>query len=728
MIAKYLIATLVVASTQTIAAEAIRLSEVKQLSFRTNKTEYQPGDSILIHYWVINPDTQQPETIDGGVTFQLLSSHGEEISSIRSLPTVKGSTAFVQAPYSKGVHYLRAYTDEMLNISDKLIPCTPLYVNAVKSDFSPFPNKEITVTPEGGTLVPDQHQRIVISAPYYIGDSVFVYNKAKKLQTESVVSEYGNTMIMFTPEANETYTIQIQDKQIPLEVVSDAITLQLTQNRDKIIYTALSDKPITKTSNIKLEIYTGSELIHSSNINDSNANGYFDTSKLPNTILSFVLTQNDSVRIAQRAVFTDNIGHVSQLSIDKNILKDNNVLKATGSGSNKIDPEQSYRVQINTFDPLFTDMLPAMAKLEPQYRDFFDASLPAAKRHYVLDLHMIQLSALLATDHNEVYPQGYSNTLRGKVKKEVVGSVNEGKIIAINSQNRNLAEAPLSKGGIFDINLGAFSDSTSFYLQAYNKKEKSNFFVIEIDSIYKPGFTPTHGKIKQTYKAYTAYTNIKDITFEDVIPEIKVTAQKKERPVESETFYEGRLYSAEKIQERSYSTLEQIIEDMSGVTIKLGLDADEKIVKYAVTTRGLSILQEGYVPIVTIMVDNIYMDFMEANNLLDVNTFEKIEYIPASRAAIYGPKAFNGLIKIDTKSGWKMKEVPSQGIKFYPKGFCMKTEQASWRKKGNQCIVVTGKELLEGTNLTASDDLKSIFIEGFDRAGNIIQQRIVLND
>lgn len=724
-----LICILTFSNTHTIAAEAIRLSEVKQLSFRTNKAEYLPGDSILIHYWVIDPTTQQPTNIEGGVTFQLLDKDGLEISSIRSLPTEKGATAFVQAPYSKGIHFLRAYTDEMLNISDILLPSIPLFINALKDDFAPFPKKQIEVYPEGGILVPNHPQRIVISAPSYIGDSVFVYNKDKKLEAESIISEYGNTMIMLTPEENQSYTLQILDKETPIEVNACATTLQLTQNRDRIIYSALSDKAITKAAKTKLEIYTGSELLHSTNIDDSNTSGSFDISKLPNSTLLFVLTQNDSTQIAQRAVFIDKVDDIEKALLSKSIVNATQTADLKVDFSD-IDPEQSYRVYINTFTPLLTDLLPLSAKQSAQLSDCFDAQLPAAKRHYIIDLLMIQESERLAFDFKNIYTNGYSNKLWGKVKKEVVGAVDEGKIIAINSQNRDLSEAPLSKGGVFNIDLGAFTDSISFYLQAYNKKEKSNFFVIEIDSTHKPSFTPTHGKIKKTTNTFISRQNIKDIAFEDVIPEVKVTARKIEKPIEAAVFYEGKTFTAQKIQERVFGSLEQIINSMTDVYVgSIPIDkSEEAFQKVVFNKRPSSVIREGYVATVGIIIDNFFYEFEEANNFLDVNDIEKIEYIPAIRASIYGTRAFNGVVRIETKSGWTTQDVPSQGIKFYPKGFSERTNRESWHKPDNECIVVTGKELTDGTTVTTTHPIESIFIEGFDKSGNIIQQRIILND
>lgn len=729
MITKYLISVLAIISAQTITAEVIRLSEVKQLSFRTNKTEYLPGDSILVHYWVIDPTTQQPTTIEGGVTLQLLDKDGLEISSTRSLPTEKGATAFVQAPYSKGVHFLRAYTDEMLNIPEELTPSTPIYINALEQDFALYPNQKITAIPEGGVLIPKFQQRIVISAPYYIGDSVFIYNKTRKLQTESMISEYGNTLVMLTPEDNENYTIQIKDKEIPLTVTPNTATLQLTQNQDKIIYSILSNQSITKISNTKLKVYAGSELLHSSDVDDTTTNGYFDISKLPNTLLTFLLTQHDSVQIAQRAIFTDAAGMVSKKFL--NNVPQNSTNTATLKAVLKdIDPEQSYRVYINTFKPLLTDIIPVTTKQIAHINDYFDDQLPAAKRHFVIDLLMIQESKLLASDFKNVYINGYSNRLQGKVKKEVAGAVDDGKIIAINALTRDLSEAPLSKGGIFNIDLGAFTDSTSFYLQAYNKKGKSNFFVIEIDSIYKPDFVPTHGKIKKAMNTFSSREQIKDIAFEDVIPEVNVTAKKKKKHVEASKFYEGRTFTAQKIRDRSFHSLEQIINSMYDVRVaSIPSDPDEKTFEKVIfNNRTQSIISNGYVPIVSIMIDNSFFDFEQANNFLDVNDIEEIEYIPAIRATIYGARAFNGVVRIETKSGWREQLAPSQGIKFYPKGFSERTERASWHKPDNQCIVVTGKELLDGTIIATTDPIESIFVEGFDKSGKIIQQRITLND
>lgn len=723
---KYLLSILMAAGLQMATAEVIRLSEVKQLSFRTNKTEYLPGDSILLHYWVIDPTTQQPTTIEGGVTFQLLDKDGLEISSIRSLPTEKGSTAFVEAPYSKGVHFLRAYTDEMLNISDNFIPCTPLYINVTKDEFAPFPSKEIQAYPEGGVLVPNHEQRVVISAPNYIGDSVFVYNKAKVLQTEAIISEYGNTMIMLAPDKDENYTIQIQDKEIPLQVTSYARTLQLIHKQNKVIYSVLSDVAIPKASKIKLNVYAGKELIHSVDIDDTNNNGYFDVSKLPNTILSFILTQDDSVRVSQRALFIDDIKKVSQDLIDKKQLKNN--LIEVKSASNQIDPEQSYRIYINCFNPLLSDLLPATAKRTTQIEDCFNEQQSAAKRQFVLDLQMIQLSEELTTNYNEVYPRGYSNKLRGKVKKEVLGSVNEGKIIAINADNKALSETTLADGGVFDIDLGAFADSTSFYLQAYNKKGKSNFFVIEIDSMYKPDFLPTHGKLKQKLEVFHARENIKDIAFEDVIPEVKVSARRKVKPVEASVYYDGRSFNVEQIQKYAYTTLEQIVDALSNVQVISYIEKGGFEYKEIRNIRTPSIISKDYRPTVGVLLDNHFVVFNDIVNIIDVNDIEKVEYIPAVQAVIYGTEAFNGLVKIDTRKSWKNKEVSAKGIKFYPKGFSERTNRASWHKPDNECIVVTGQELLDGTTITTSDAIESLLVEGFDQSGKIVQQQIVLND
>ena len=715
---KYLISILMAASFELAASDTLRLSEMNHLSFITNKTEYTPGDSILIHYWVIDPTTQQPTSVEGGVTFQLLNSKGEEVGIIRNYPDIRGSITFLETPAAQGLHYLRAYTDEMLNIGDTLIPTQPIYINTHETFYSPIQKQEIKIHPEGGNFVLNHNQRLVIQAPGLIGDSVYLYDNRNQRMTETTISDYGNALIIFTPKANTQYTLHIRNHRIPIEIETESQTLKLTQNNGKILYSVLSSQPIEKANNITLNIYTGNKLLHSIPVNAENCNGTIDVSSMENHVLLFRLSKNNTQHIAQRAIFINSFDKQQPLCTLQQSEDLGNTFILTAS-SDEIDPNQSYRIIKNQGSPLRSDLLPPTFKLRPKASDYIDETISDVKRNYLIDLLMIQESSILAKEYEHKYTNGYSNKLSGKVKKSTSKNMDKGKVMAFNTSNNGMFEAPLSLDGNFEIHLGVFVDSTTFYFQAYNDKGRSNHYVIDIDPIFKPGFSPQYHKQRNQIDVITAHDSISDIAFEDVIPEVDIVANKKKQWKDIQPMYDGTILTSQQLEEHFCLSLADIIRTMP----KIYLGYDEKNLPAVYSYRFPA--KQYAIPI---MIDNVIYEYLEAVNMILVSDTESVEYIDAARAAMYGAKAIFGLVKIDTKKGWTQKDVPSQGIMFYPKGFSPSLSIQEWAHANNQNIVVSGKDLQAGVTISANNTVQSILVEGFDKSGKIIQQQIFLNE
>lgn len=266
-------------------------------------------------------------------------------------------------------------------------------------------------------------------------------------------------------------------------------------------------------------------------------------------------------------------------------------------------------------------------------------------------------------------------TLRGQVKQASGRALEQGTLVAFNNRTGHTYEGMVESDGTFELGVDDYRDGNTFFLQAFNRKGKSNRYVIQpVDEIY-PGLSLPWVTWANRGEASGAFVpSALDTTRMHWIPEVTVQVRVFREDTPSQKFYQHNFVPQEVIRRESLATLEAILRRMPG--IRLLHEAGEGSGVYIYSNRGGAYLgQNEETSTVSIFLDGSWVDKNE-KNAYDLNTvvdpmeIESIEYIPAVAAFHqYGVKAFNGVIAIRTRSGKGMEStVRSEGVHFEPLG------------------------------------------------------------
>ncbi|WP_353332867.1 TonB-dependent receptor [Bacteroides sedimenti] len=324
-----------------------------------------------------------------------------------------------------------------------------------------------------------------------------------------------------------------------------------------------------------------------------------------------------------------------------------------------------------------------------------------------------------------IYPEQVLS-IRGHISK-FIGKLKKGSVIAFDNKRSLCYDTDITKDGSFVMGVDDYPEGASFFLQAYNIKGKNNDYEVEIVKDTLPGIKipPVEWKNKADSTLESA-----GISWEtdklNWVPEIVIQAKVNKEEPSSVHFYKKNYIDANDIEKNAYNDLEGVFRRLIGVQV----DFDEANRPYLRSTRGHSILNQadtnglrgrmGEVPIILDGIkygnpDNIFY----MTNIYEISS---VEFIPPSRANIYGPGNLYGVVSIKTKNGKGLKpSVKSQGINYYPLGL---SPNISCDYRNPQFLRTTANKLTECKIVLPSKPGKyQIIVEGLDEGKNIIQDQ-----
>ena len=268
-------------------------------------------------------------------------------------------------------------------------------------------------------------------------------------------------------------------------------------------------------------------------------------------------------------------------------------------------------------------------------------------------------------------------SFKGTVSKSI-GKLKKGTVTAFD-HNRGLHyDCDIQPNGSFEMGVDDYPRNTSFYLQAFNDKGKADDYEIEIMDNMIPSVQIPILEVKiVSHSTWPTPQSVLDTTSIHWIPEVVVEAKmKKERRVPSSAhFYKVNYITSEDLENESNTDLESIYRRLRGVKINY----DEKTgLPFLTSTRGPSTFggrfsesngqsREVGIP--------IFLDGYKINpeesifDILNVSDLKSIEYIPSTRANLYGPGSLDGIVVIYSKDGKShKKEAKSYGRLYTPLG------------------------------------------------------------
>lgn len=266
-------------------------------------------------------------------------------------------------------------------------------------------------------------------------------------------------------------------------------------------------------------------------------------------------------------------------------------------------------------------------------------------------------------------------SLKGSVETEMGRTFKKGgTIVAFDNETGYAYESDIREDGTFEMGVDDFKDGTSFFLQAYNRKGKSNGYRILLPDDRHPGIHFPSVKWEERTATQADYSlGIADTSHSHWIPEVTVAAIIHRADTASNRFYKKNYMEREDIAEKGLVSLEAILRKMPGIRLQ---QAEEGNGTYIIPTRGTGSIPHGDTDnesMVSINIDGMWVEQtgkgIDLRGVIDPMEIQTIEYIPGSAAfAQYGARAFNGVIAIKTRSGKETSPVPSQGIRYQPEG------------------------------------------------------------
>lgn len=246
-----------------------------------------------------------------------------------------------------------------------------------------------------------------------------------------------------------------------------------------------------------------------------------------------------------------------------------------------------------------------------------------------------------------------------------------GTVVAYVSDTGFTYDVDVDGEGRFEAGVDDFKDGECFFIQAYDKKGKYRDTRVEV---CMDSFPPAE-TVQVAWKEYAGlYAGSTLTSLTDTIvwmSEVNVTARTPNVEEPGSRAY-SNYFDEKKIRDWNYTELEQIIRAMPGVRVVEAETGEGTIGKVVLSTRGTGVLSQP--PIVHFYVDGSWALHEDLRSVVNVQDIASIEYIPVVRAmALYGSRAFNGVIVIKTLTGKEKVEVEPEGITYVPKGLSNNT-------------------------------------------------------
>ncbi len=661
----------------------------EQIFLGVAKTEWAPNDTIEANGLVTCLATKDFHPYSRYLYIELLDSSDSVM--VRQKVGCKEDGRFraripTLSVVGEGVYYLRAYTNLMRNFSGKNFALQPVLIGKA------FPKREkgngvlkCAIYPEGGFLVDNQVQGVVVSVTDYAGMGLAEVGL-------SVLDDRGDTLcvgksrasglsnLTFVPLAERHYKLLVSDGGVTTSydipsARGDRMKLQCAINGNKLMFEVLNANASLSAG--RLYMY-------------DKANGL---------VLIGKGRQSGIVPLGDRSgvttVFlTDSVGNVlseSSLSsryrmaelpsVPDTIAADsiNAWLECLGAGMGK-----RVMVRLATKDECWNQFAESELLYKSDYasplsfpENFFRESIKdraidlqawlstarfsrfAVRDAIVKDTAMyVRMPEMNMTIHGEV----------GTVYSNTPGAA----LVAYNTASNSVYDTAVDKDGRFRIAVDDFADGTSFFLQTLDKRSRPVDSKITVDDESYPAVSP-HEKYKLWQSEYAeSKTTVSGMMQGGQLPDVVVKARvRHDEHLSTEKFYSYRYVGREKIERYNYMTLIDIIKALP--TVKVQYTANEKDKWLISGTRGASTLK-GNVGIVLLLDGTrLEKEYKDIALEMPADEVEEVEFLPAWKALAYTWGAMDGAIKVTTRGADKSK-VRSKGIFYTPLGLSVVKE------------------------------------------------------
>lgn len=546
----------------------------EKLYLHIDKPYYAAGEQIWFKGYLLNSTTHKPDMPDRFIYIELISRDKKIVSRQK---VKKGEDGFLgnfilPQDLVAGEYTLRGYTNWMRNAGPNFfyqrnIPVVNPFETSGKSvsdkeesikesDFS------VSFFPEGGHLLAGHRQQVAFKCQQSNGYS--------GLLKGCIVNQTGDTLVriesehdgmgsfIFLPEKNRSYYAVVKspgykEKKIELPRAEDTgITLTLNQSAGKIRYQILSSESGSIVSDsLYLFAHIRGELRFLLPVTAENNSGVIDLSFFPEGISHFLLMDNQGNKLSERLIFvypeqkytwhlqTDRNKYERREKVIMDIKLDGAELPVDGLFSMSISDNQSV------FQDSLTDNIYSNLLLVSDLKGYIENpgwyfAEKSRKTQRGLDLLMLTHGWSrfdIKPFADQVVTPSYfvekGQYISGRVLNFFGKEAKEAGIVAINPANNVVRTLESDEKGVFLVDGLDYCDSTTFVIQARNKKglaivdiEMDEETVPEIKS--KILFPDSTFIVNQDYLLSAAEAGMRVIHLDDVVIQGKRSQSAKE--------------------------------------------------------------------------------------------------------------------------------------------------------------------------------------------------------
>ena len=550
--------------------------------------------------------------------------------------------------------------------------------------YIPVPDDDFDVAffPEGGYVVDDVHCRVGFKAlkssglPENISGEIFDSENNNIGSFES--SHDGMGSFYINPGSGKTYYAECKTQgnktkrfTLPLSR-SDVCVLKIMQNKNKLYISLIKGKSF-QNQPLDLLVHVRGISIYSGEMPTANVLS-IDKAGLPSGLIQILLINKDMNTLSERLFFHVNKteSSVTELSVDKPDYERRELVSA----KIKVADEEGFPLNGN-FSVSVTDnrdvppdssfTIYSSLLLSSEIKGYVES--PA---HYIDNPNDADLLMLTQGWRRYNIPAALKDTLEkplhyleagqevsGTVKRVLGSKVNENNNVTMFSSLGYFDMAMSDANGRFRFNGFEFPDSTTFVVQALNKRGGTYVELIVDEETFPQtkSFVASEVALDSLFKKYVEKSDLKyseefgiRVT---VLDQAVVTGQKNLAADGKKSIYSSAFNTVLTSEDFKHATdLLHALMVIPGVTV----------VGNSVTIRGSSTAP------LFVIDDVIWEDFsIESVNIHDI---DRIEVMKGAEAAIFGSRGAGGAIIISTKRGVLNSDVIRFNLKtITPKGY-----------------------------------------------------------
>lgn len=586
-----------------------------------------------------------------------------------------------------GIYYLRAYTNLMRNFSDQSFALQPVLLGKDFPKQTAIVDDDVqcTVVPSGGVLTTGGVQSVTAQLTTDDGTplpSISLALLSHNGDTLAIgkTSAAGFAMFSFMPQADTHYYLVLENNalrktfSLPL-ADAEATKVQGTLRNGQLRYEILN--PANKQlADCRLYLYSRNEGI--SKVALTRTNGIIRLSKDASPVTLFLTDQADN--IVSECTLVDRYRAAATLQLPDTLhLGDSISLPTVIAGENvvaRLVPDQERWMpraeQALLFEADYASPIPFPSEIFSDDCTDRNADLQAWIQTATFKRFSLKEALTKDTLVYQYLPET-AMTFSGVAKDDYKLPLKKSTLVAYNTATDFVYDVPMDAKGRFRMAVDDYEDGTTFFLQSVDIKGKPvmSYFTMD-DMTFPPVSISNHYSISSTYASDSEVT-VGHIHDKHILPEVTVKARlRHERPRDTKHFYKNSYIDREKIEDRHYITLLDILQDIPYVKIiKMEPNTDEArgtmnpFTRWTLsTTRGAATMSDSGLKLV---VDGFAEDNLDLALNRSATEIESVELLRPYEALAYTPFAIDGALMVTTRTG-RREPARSKGTYYTPMG------------------------------------------------------------